>query len=360
MDNQNSNNSWQTPPGSSPNGNPYGQSNGNPYGQPNGQPNGNPYGNPYGQPNGNPYGNPYGQPYSNPYGNPYGQPYPLPGYPLRNADLKRIARQSLTGRYGTMIGVWLLLSVFSLVISYLFSFIGNQLFLMCAVTFETNSEILRYSLSFVLNFIASLLSCLFTVGGAKAFIQLLYGQSVHVSMVFYGFRHHPDRIMLTNIPVILITLACSIPMTVYSQMYLNYMNQYMEFLNNLNNAVTPDAIPMMPVSLMIWALISMAASIVMLFAVLPFAMVDYLLAEMEDASPKDVLRTGFTMMKGHKMRYLGLTISFLGWIFLGIFTCGIALFWVMPYMQATIAAFYLDLKRVHEQRQQIRNTGNTM
>lgn len=345
MEHQNPNNSGQTPPG-----NP----NGNPYGQPNGQPNGNPYG----QPNGNPYGNPYGQPNGNPYGNPYGQPYPLPGYPLRHADLKRIARQSLTGRYGTMIGVWLLLSVFSLVISYLFNFIGNQLFLMCAVTFETDSEILRYGLTFVLDFIASLLSCLFTVGGAKAFIQLLYGQPVHVSMIFHGFKHHPDRIMLSNIPVILITLACSIPMTIYSQMYLNYMNQYMEFLSNLNASVTPDAIPMMSTSLLLWALISMVSAIVMLFAVLPFAMVDYILAEMEDMSPKDILRTSFAMLKGHKLRYLGLTLSFLGWIFLGVFTCGIALFWVMPYMQATIAAFYLDLKRVHEQRQQMGSMGN--
>lgn len=354
--NQNPNNSWQTPPGNQ-NGSPYNNPNGNPYGQPNGQPNGNPYGSPYGQPNGNPYSSPYGQPNGNPYSNPYGQPYPMPGYPMRNADLKRIARQSLTGRYGTMIGVWLLLSLFSMVISYLFGFIGRQLFLMCAVTFETDSEVLRYGLSFVLNFIASLLSCLFTVGGARAFIQLLYGQPVHVSMIFYGFKHHPDRVMLTNIPLIFITLACSLPMNIYSELYLNFMEQYMDIINNLGTSITPEAIPMMPASLMIWALVSMIASVILLFASLPFALTDYLLAEMEDTSPKDVLRTSFAMMKGHKLRYLGLTLSFLGWIFLGLFTCGIALLWAMPYMQATIAAFYLDLKRVHNQRQQ---TGSTI
>lgn len=284
----------------------------------------------------------------------------MPGYPLRHADLKRIARQSLTGRYGTMIGIWLLMSLFSIAISYLFSFIGNQLFLMCAVTFETDSDILRYGLTFVLDFIASLLSCLFTVGGAKAFIQLLYGQPVHISMIFHGFKHHPDQVMLTNIPVILITLACTIPMTIYREMYLNYMDQYMDFLSNLNASVTPDAIPMMNTSLMLWALISMVSSVALLFVVLPFAMVNYLLAEMEDTSPKDILRTSFAMMKGHKLRYLGLTLSFFGWILLGVFTCGIALFWVMPYMQATIAAFYLDLKRVHEQRQQMGNNYNVM
>ena len=339
-------------PYGNPNGNPYGNPNGNPYGNPYGNPNGNPYGNPYGNPNGNPYGNPNGNPYGGPYRNPYGAPYPMPGYPLSNTDLKRIARQALSGHYGTMIGITLLLYLFSLGLSYLFGFIGNQLFLMCSVTFETDSEILRYGISFVLSFISSLLSCLFTVGSAKAFIQLLYGQPVHVSMLFHGFRHHPDRVMVSNMPLILITLVCSIPMSIYSNMYLNYANEYLEAINNMGPYLTPDSMPVMSPVLMLMALLSMAASIGMLFASLPFAMVNYLLVEMEDTSSKDIIRTSFAMMKGHKMRYFGLTISFLGWIFLGIFTCGIGLIWVMPYMQATIASFYLDTKRVRQQRQQ--------
>lgn len=317
MDNQNPNNPRQTPPGWNPNGNPYGN------------------------PGGNPYGSPYGIP-----------PYPAPGYPLRNADLKRIARRSLSGHYGTMIGICLLLGVFTMLISYLFTFIGNQLFLMCAVTFETDSEVLRYGLSLVLNFIGSLLSCLFTVGSAQAFIQLLYGQPVQLTMLFHGFKNHPDRIILSNIPLILITLVLSIPSTIYSQMYLNYMNEYIEALGNLNTTITPDSLPLMSPTLLVWALVAMASSIILLFVVLPFAMMDYLLVEMEDASPKDVIRTSFAMMKGRNLRYLGLTLSFFGWLILGVVTCGIGLLWVMPYMEATIAAFYLDTKRLHTLTQQ--------
>lgn len=304
----------------------------------------NPYGNPYGSPNGNPYGNPYGAPYGNPYG---GAPYSL-----RNADLKRIARQALSGHFGTMIGISLLLSIFSMLISYVFSFIGTQLFLMCSVTFETDSAILRYGLTFVLNFFGSLLSCLFTVGSARAYIQLLYGQPVHVSMLFHGFKNHPDRIMLSNLPLILITLVLSIPSNVYTELYLNYATEYMETITNLGTTITPDALPPMSSTMLLWALAAMVTSILLLFVVLPFAMLDYLLVEMEDASPKDIIRTSFSMMKGRKLRYVGLTLSFLGWLFLGVCTCGIGLLWVMPYMEATLAAFYLDTKRIYQQTHQ--------
>ena len=35
-----------------------------------------------------------------------------------------------------------------------------------------------------------------------------------------------------------------------------------------------------------------------------------------------------------------LQLSFLGWIFLSLFTCGIGLLWVIPYMDVTIVKFY--------------------
>ena len=50
------------------------------------------------------------------------------------------------------------------------------------------------------------------------------------------------------------------------------------------------------------------------------------------------------MMYGHKMDLFLLDLSFIGWFLLGIVTCGIALFWVMPYVEAAHAAFYEDLK----------------
>ena len=51
------------------------------------------------------------------------------------------------------------------------------------------------------------------------------------------------------------------------------------------------------------------------------------------------------MMKGHKFDLFFLMLSFIGWIILGAFTLGIAYMWLAPYMSATLAAFYQDVKK---------------
>ena len=51
------------------------------------------------------------------------------------------------------------------------------------------------------------------------------------------------------------------------------------------------------------------------------------------------------LMKGKKGKLFCLELSYIGWILLGILTCGILLIWVEPKMLAARAAFYEDIKR---------------
>lgn len=46
------------------------------------------------------------------------------------------------------------------------------------------------------------------------------------------------------------------------------------------------------------------------------------------------------LMQGHKMDYFILNLSFIGWGILGIFTCGILYFWLIPYISVTQMHFY--------------------
>ncbi len=276
----------------------------------------------------------------------------VPPYPLTNKDLRNIGRRALSGRYGTMIGISLLLAVISSVISSVFSFISNQLYTLLSFAFHMHSDVLQYALTFILSFLASLLTCIFAVGSAKAYIQLLYGQPVQVGMLVHGFSHHPDRIILSNIPLLLISLVCSIPSTVYNTLYLEFANEYIENITDFMGGSAP-IMPRIPENIMLWACLSLLGSILLIFLSLPFAMLDYLLVEMENVPPKDVIRTSFAMMNGHKGRYFCMNLSFIGWILLSVFfTCGIGLLWVIPYMEASLAAFYLDLKERYARNQQ--------
>lgn len=77
---------------------------------------------------------------------------------------------------------------------------------------------------------------------------------------------------------------------------------------------------------------------------LAYAMVPFVIHDNPDIAAVDALRTSRQIMKGHKGKLFVLYLSFIGWFLLGIITCGIAFFWIQPYMYATEAAFYEDIR----------------
>lgn len=52
-----------------------------------------------------------------------------------------------------------------------------------------------------------------------------------------------------------------------------------------------------------------------------------------------------SMMDGNKLDTFVLELSFFGWLLLGALLCGIGLFFVEPYIQATKAELYAVLRR---------------
>lgn len=76
-----------------------------------------------------------------------------------------------------------------------------------------------------------------------------------------------------------------------------------------------------------------------------YRMVPYILAENPDMEATEVLKLSRSMMSGNKWKAFVLDLSFLGWIILSLFTCGIlAIFYTNPYMYATDAELYKTIK----------------
>ncbi len=70
----------------------------------------------------------------------------------------------------------------------------------------------------------------------------------------------------------------------------------------------------------------------------------YILAENPGMGAREALKRSQEMMKGHKMEYFVLGLSFIGWTILGVFTLGILYIWLIPYMSATMVNFYNSIK----------------
>lgn len=95
------------------------------------------------------------------------------------------------------------------------------------------------------------------------------------------------------------------------------------------------------VFIILWSLLLLVPGII---AGLSYSMVFFILSENPTISPIDAIKQSKAMMYGHKTELFMLSLSFLGWIILSIFTAGIAFLWLGSYMQTSVAIFYQELK----------------
>lgn len=76
-----------------------------------------------------------------------------------------------------------------------------------------------------------------------------------------------------------------------------------------------------------------------------YRMIPYILAENPEVTASEAFMLSKEMMDGEKWNAFVLDLSFIGWIILSVFTCGLlAVFYVSPYMHMTQAHLYEALK----------------
>lgn len=103
----------------------------------------------------------------------------------------------------------------------------------------------------------------------------------------------------------------------------------------------------------LWSLLFVIPGII---ATYRYAMMPFLMAEFPDLGAMDAMRESKRLMQGNKWRLFCLEMSFLGWAFLCMFTLGIGMLWLLPYMASARTAFYLEVTgRSHEQQQTYRS-----
>lgn len=81
-----------------------------------------------------------------------------------------------------------------------------------------------------------------------------------------------------------------------------------------------------------------------IYAAYGYAMTPYILAENPDMSANEAITKSKELMNGNRWRLFCLEISFIGWSLLcALFTLGIGVLWLIPYIEASFAAFYREI-----------------
>lgn len=92
---------------------------------------------------------------------------------------------------------------------------------------------------------------------------------------------------------------------------------------------------------LLWTLLLIIPGIVKAYS---YAMTSYILYDNPELQGNAAIEKSMRMMRGHKLELFLLHLSFIGWALLCVLTLGIGLFWLVPYVQASQAAFYEDVK----------------
>jgi uncharacterized membrane protein len=91
----------------------------------------------------------------------------------------------------------------------------------------------------------------------------------------------------------------------------------------------------------LWSLLFVIPGIVKAYA---YSMAYYIKVDNPSWDWKTCIDESQKIMDGHKMELFLLELSFIGWWCVGLATCGIGMFWVAPYMNATRVHFYETIR----------------
>ena len=98
---------------------------------------------------------------------------------------------------------------------------------------------------------------------------------------------------------------------------------------------------LMMIFIILWTLLLIIPGIIAAYS---YSMTYFILADNPNIGPLEAITRSKEMMRGRKWKYFCLTLRFIGWGILCIFTCGIGCLWLVPYMQTSMAHFYEDVR----------------
>lgn len=233
---------------------------------------------------------------------------------------KKQAKCALKGNYG--------LAVTALILTNLTVILGSSL---SVVLFPGESPA-DYILSFIFQFIVSLITSIFSAGMSYLYLKISRGEQAGLSDLLYFFKNNPDRVIVAGFVLAMLNLLANIPY------------YYVSWTTPVGN--TPEGQLFYIQQITIFSLITMGLYVLL---ALPFTQMYYLLAAHPEMSGVESVKESMRLMKGKKFKFLKMQLSFLPMIVIYmIFTLGIGLFWLMPHMEMTAVYFYRELVEGHK------------
>lgn len=229
-----------------------------------------------------------------------------------SAELKGMAKEQLFGKYGTAVGA-----------SFIVTLIRFVMIMLPAFMIDTTS-IAGLVIYYMISFILSLLTGIFTSGSSFFYLKVSCRQNVTVGDIFSGFKIHPDKAIILQLVLTLLSYVCTAPIFVFNYLFAQTQNV---------------------VYLLLMSVVIIIGYVIMIILNLILSQIFFLLQDFPQYPVKELLKMSRQIMKGHKGRLFYIQLSMLPLFLLGLLSCCIAYLWIVPYVNAVMANFYMDLMK---------------
>lgn len=231
-----------------------------------------------------------------------------------SVDIKKIkakARKSLNGKYTDIVIAVLIYMIF-----------GGMCYGTAAFIKEPPMAI----------FLGLIITSLFYMGLIQMFVKLARDKKVKYSELF----QRTDTFFRCA-AITIVFLALNTLFTLLEYTAINSLIIFISYQSDLNIALSSFMI-------VIGIILSVAIAVFWIILMLSLSQSYFILYDHEDMPLGDIFRTSMDMMDGHKTDYIIFVLSFIGWIFLGLFTAGILYLWLIPYIGVSTVNFYDKIK----------------
>lgn len=257
-------------------------------------------------------------------------------------QLKHLAMKSLSGKMTIFLTAYLIYFAINTASSYLLSAVTGISTLLDPETGTLLPSLSATDLAIYLisSYIITLILSVLDVGFNKMFLSCSREEPFSWKMLFYGFQHQPDRILILQFILSAISFGCMAPGYI-----LIFVSDHM-----LTGYSIPELMQNLSQETAMALLLGILGLLVMLIGSIPsyyisilFSQSMFLLTEHEEMGAIVALKESKRLMHKNKMRYFILSLSFIPLHLLCYVTCNFGTFFLYPYIGMTNAFFYRNI-----------------
>ena len=173
-----------------------------------------------------------------------------------------------------------------------------------------------------------------TLGYERYKLDVIDGGGRDIKVLFRYFKQSYKKSIALRVVHSLINFAASIPMLIVVGIF---------GISTLQALAGAGSKQMVLVTALLCVVFAWVTAFLQIWLHYRYRFCYMIMAEYPEIGVIDALRNSAQLMKGNKWKLFCLDISFIGWILLSIFTCGIGAIFLTPYTDTASAAFYDEI-----------------